>query len=139
MEALGLQEKVYCKKKRTTNSTVLSTAIPIWYKTWGRYVQTNFGGGHQLHKASLGVCLSSGASGCVHQLHSGVEPGAKPESGADPSNLAEGTGPAYSRDSPLRPESPVCGYCLCSAIGGNWSIKEEEVDLSEYEDYWDAS
>jgi hypothetical protein len=62
-----------------------------------------------------------------------------PESGADPSNLAEGTGPASSRDSPLRPESPVCGYRLCSAIGGNWIIKEEEVDLSEYENYWDAS
>jgi putative transposase len=46
----------------------------------------------------------------------GWDLGVKPESGADPSNLAEGTGPAYSRDSPLRPESPVCGYRLCSAI-----------------------
>ena len=66
-------------------------------------------------------------------------PEAKSESGADPSNLAEGTAPAYPRDSPLRPEIPVCGYRLCSASGGKWSIKEEEVDLSEYADYWDAS
>ncbi len=32
-------------------------------------------GGHQLHKASLGVCQSSGASECVNPLHSGWDLG----------------------------------------------------------------
>jgi hypothetical protein len=54
----------------------------------------------------------------------GAGPGMKPESGADSSNLAAGTDPAHSRDSSLRPERPVCGYRLCSAIGGNWSTDQ---------------
>jgi putative transposase len=72
---LGLQRKVYCKENRTTNSSHPFPHYPNLVQDLEGYIQTNFGGGHQLHKASLGVYPSSYASECVNSLHSGWDLG----------------------------------------------------------------
>jgi putative transposase len=143
MAELGLKGKVYRGKKRTTNSDHPFPRYP-------NLVQ-------ELEVARPDQVWVADITYIKLLVYSGLEPGTKSKPGANPSSPRESTGPGCARDAPLRPGGAVRSHRLCpgagvqismAAVGKAWqngyaermmrTIKEEEVELSEYQDYWDA-
>jgi hypothetical protein len=121
----------------------------------------NLRGGNYLHKASPGVYLSGGASGCVHPLHSGMPPERNLSQDLTQVTLQKaviqhtpgihhsGHRGQYAATAHV-PLSEEAGVQISMAeVSQAWqngyaerimrTIKEEEVDLSEYEGYWEPT
>ena len=160
MQERGLQAKVRNKRRRTTDSQHAYPGIPTWFRTGSGAARSGLGVRHHLCAPADGVCVPCGDHGRLHMRHPrlapGPQPGPWPTLTALQRALADGHQPEihHSDQGSISATAYVetlqaRGAALSMAeVGEAWqnsyaerlvyTIKEEEVDLSEYRDYQDA-